>query len=410
MARFKKRAGEVHSGAEAVAEHQTTIFDRWDNLTKRADNFVATRAEAQSPVQPAVKLFCIILAMMAMGLVLQASHAATVYSDPLEFRKEIFKQASFRVIALCVLLVSYRFGPNRLRALLPFAVVASALMLIACWIPGIAAPKNGSHRWIHIPGTEMTLQASELARVFVVLWVADRCTRLGSRLGDLKYGVTPILGMCAVFFVLIGAETDLGGALVFLAVFLSTWIVGGASKKHSMSLAALGGAGFFVGISSVDYIRKRMDVFFGNSQNDQVSSSIEALGSGQILGNGLGQGQWRTSGMPYQDSDYIFALVGEELGFVGMALCISLILAFLWFSLRLVITIRDRYCALAAFGLLLSVGLQAMLHMQVVTGLAPPKGITLPFISDGGTSLVVSSLAVGLALGAARLSQSTRSL
>ena len=112
----------------------------------------------------------------------------------------------------------------------------------------------------------------------------------------------------------------------------------------------------------------------------------------------------RNDGVPYLESDYVFGLVGEELGLLGMWLVLALLVAFLWFSLRLVLSVPDRYQALAAFGLLVSVGLQAMLHVQVVAGLAPPKGMTLPFVSDGGTSLIVSSLAVGLALGAARRS------
>jgi cell division protein FtsW len=116
----------------------------------------------------------------------------------------------------------------------------------------------------------------------------------------------------------------------------------------------------------------------------------------------MAQGEFRNVGLPYQNSDYVYSLVGEEFGLLGMLLTTGLVLAFVWFSLRLVLSIKDRFSALAAFGLLLSVGLQAMIHMQVVTELAPPKGMTLPFISHGGTSLIVSALAVGLALGAAR--------
>jgi cell division protein FtsW len=129
---------------------------------------------------------------------------------------------------------------------------------------------------------------------------------------------------------------------------------------------------------------------------------MQADARGGLLGVGYGRGLYRNSGVPYQDSDYVFALVGEELGLLGVALTLGLFLALAWYSLRLVLSIPDRFGALAAFGLLLSVCVQAMVHLQVVVGLAPPKGMTLPFVSDGGTSLFISSLAVGLALGAAR--------
>ena len=119
-----------------------------------------------------------------------------------------------------------------------------------------------------------------------------------------------------------------------------------------------------------------------------------------------GLGDARNQGVPYLDSDLVFAQVGEELGVLGLVLLVGLYLAFAWYSLRLVLSIPDRYEALAAFGLLLCTALQAMLHMQIVSGLAPPKGMTLPFLSDGGTSLLVSCLAVGLALGTVPRSRS----
>jgi cell division protein FtsW len=113
--------------------------------------------------------------------------------------------------------------------------------------------------------------------------------------------------------------------------------------------------------------------------------------------------------VPYLESDFVLAQVGEELGLLGLLLVIGLWLAFAWYSLQLVVSIEDRYGALCAFGLLVSTAMTAMLHIQVAAGLAPPKGMTLPFVSDGGTALLVASLAVGLAIGAAR-GQGRRSL
>jgi cell division protein FtsW len=152
----------------------------------------------------------------------------------------------------------------------------------------------------------------------------------------------------------------------------------------------------------VPYIRERLAMWTGHVSNDQVSHTLDALTSGGLRGVGLAAGGFRNNGVPYLESDYVFALLGEEFGMLGMWLVVGLFCAFLWFAMRLVLSLRDRYEALCSFGLLVSVGLQAMVHVQVVSGLAPPKGMTLPFLSDGGTSLIVSSLAVGLALGAAR--------
>jgi cell division protein FtsW len=393
MARFRKRAGEPGQGA--VVEQQLGLFERLGSLTRRV--------EAPCPTQPAVKLFCLVVAIMGLGLLLQASHASTALADPADFRREVTQQSVFRVAALAVMLVAYRIGPGGLRRFLPALVVLSGLLLVACWLPGLASPRNGSNRWVVVPLTGLTVQPSELARVFLGLWVADRCTRLGPLLSDLRRGMLPILGVGLTVFILIGMETDLGGALVFLTVFLATWFVGGASIAHfTGSALTLGSAAILAAVTSLDYVRSRLETFLDQKQNDQVDASLEALGSGDLYGVGLGQGGWRTSGMPYQDSDYIFSLLGEELGFLGLALVVGMMFAFLWFALRLVLSIRDRFAALSAFGLLMGVAVQAMIHMQVVTGLAPPKGMSFPFLSDGGTSLLVSALAVGLALGAAR--------
>jgi cell division protein FtsW len=391
MARFRRRKGE----AALVCEHQMTLCERLDLL--------ARRVETPDPMRPAARLFCVVLALMGLGLLLQASHAATVYTEASDYHAEVLQQAKYRIGALGVLIAAYRLGPRRLQPLLPLLVVLSAFLLVSCWIPGLRAPQNGACRWIEIPVLRVSLQPSEIARVFLVLWVADRCSRLGDRLLDLRRGVVPILAIGLFFFALIGFETDLGGSIVFLVIFLSTWFIGGASLAHfTGALTALLGVALTLGAVFAGYIRRRLDVFLGNAHNDQVADSFNALGSGDYLGVGIGNGLYRNTGLPYQDSDYVFSLLGEELGFLGLALCILLMMTFLWYSLQLALSIKSRYAALAAFGLLLSVGLQAMIHMQVVTKLAPPKGMTLPFVSDGGTSLIVSALAVGLALGAAR--------
>lgn len=391
MARFRKRPGDD----VAVVERQLGLFERLDSF--------ARRAEAPCPSRPATKLFCLVAAIMGLGLLLQASHASTALADPADFRAEVLQQAVFRVAALAVILVAQRIGPRGLRPLLPALVVLSLFLLLACWIPGLASPRNGSNRWVVVPFTGLTIQPSELARVLLAVWVADRCTRLGPLLSDVRRGTLPILGVGLAVFVLIGLETDLGGGLVFLGVFLATWFVGGASvAQFTGSGLALGSGALLLAMTSLDYVRSRVANFLGDEQNDQVDASRDALGSGDLYGVGLGQGGWRTSGMPYQDSDYVASLLGEELGFLGVALVVGMVLAFLWFALRLVLSIRDRFAALSAFGLLLGVALQAVIHLQVVTGLAPPKGMSFPFLSDGGTSLLVSALAVGLALGAAR--------
>lgn len=392
MSRFRRRAAP-EGGAVLPRERQLTLWERLDSL--------AQRVETIDPKQPALALFWCVLALIGIGILLQANHAATTQA-PEAFWANLWSQLGFRMAAVVALIAGIRIGPARLRRYVPALTVFAIVLLVLVYVPGIAATKNGARRWIAIPFLHFTFQPSELARIVLILWVADRCLKLGPRVEDLRRGVLPMLKVGLLCFVLILCETDLGGALLFLLCFLATMWVGGARPIHVYGpLFAAGGIAFISVITFVGYIRQRIEMWLGSATNDQVQRSTEAIASGDLLGVGLGHGLFRNARVPYLESDYVFALTGEELGLFGMWIVLGLFLAFLWFALRYVLSIRDRFDALCAFGLLLSVGLQAMVHAQVVTGLAPPKGMPLPFLSHGGTSLVVSSLAVGLALGAA---------
>jgi cell division protein FtsW len=331
---------------------------------------------------------------------LQASHAATTLS--LEaFAREMRSPSGFRAACEALMLLAYRGWPSGLRRFVPHLVVASFLLLVLVFIEPFAAMRNGAHRWVDLFG--VSFQPSELARIAVVLWVADRCVCLGHLVYDVRRGVLPMLALALALFLLVLIETDLGGSMLLLICALSTMWVGGARLLPvGAALVTVGGGAIVAAGACVPYMRDRLGMWLGQVQNDQVARTLDALSSGGWTGAGLGHGAFRNAGVPHLESDYVFALVGEELGQLGVWLVIGLFCAFLWFSLRLVLSLRERYAALASFGLLVSVGLQAMVHVQVVSGLAPPKGMTLPFLSDGGTSLIVSSLAVGLALGAAR--------
>lgn len=389
------RARTAIASAPAKVGEQLTITGFLDNL--------ARKAEVHDPMRPAMRLFLVVLALSGLGFLMQAAFTATTHT-PEEFVGELRSQVLFRVLSVGVMLLAFRLGPAGLRRLLPHLVVLSALLLLLVFVEPFRAARNGAFRWVEFPlGARLTFQPSELARIVIVLWVADRCVKLGPRVFDLRRGVLPMLMLALVFFLLVLVETDLGGSMLLLICALSTMWVGGARMLPvGASLVAIGGGAITAAGLFVPYMRNRIAMWFGQVDNGQVAGTLKALSSGDLFGAGYGQGGFRNDGVPYLESDYVFALVGEELGVFGMWIVLACWLAFLWFALRLVLSLRERYQALATFGLLLSVALQAMVHVQVVAGLAPPKGMTLPFLSDGGTSLIVSSFAVGLALGAAR--------
>ncbi len=374
-------------------ERQNTFWEWTEGL--------ARRAEAYDPTAPALGLFLITLALLGLGLLIQVGHAATVGAAD-GFQDELALQAWLRVGGLVLLLLAARLGPSGARPFVPALTLIAGLLLVAVFLPEpLGVERNGSNRWIGFLGR--TFQPSELARLVIVLWIADRCVRLGALVRDGRRGLLPMLCLVLLFFALIAAETDLGGALLFLCCALATLWVGGARWTHVFgSLGTFAGAILLVAFAAVPYVQRRVAVFLGHHKNQQVENSLEAIARGDVLGLGLGAGTARNEGVPYLDSDFVFAQIGEELGLVGLCLVLFLFAAFAWFSLRLVLSLENRYEALVAFGLLFSTALQAMLHVQVVSGLAPPKGMNLPLVSDGGSSLCVTCIAIGLSLGAAR--------
>ncbi len=347
-------------------------------------------------------LFFVVLALMALGLLIQISHASTTLPRA-EFAQEVKVLVSYRLGGLGVIALMAWLGPRGIAPILPLMLAVVLFLLIAVYIPGLQEEVNGSRRWVRLPGFPMTLQPSELARVVGVLWVAWRCSLLGDSLRDGRRGYLPMLAMGGLMAGLILAEPDLGGTLLFLVCYLVVLFVGGARWVHmGLSAAAMLAGCMIVAATAFHYVRERLAIWLGDSANDQVSRAMEAIASGDGLGVGIGQGEFRNQSLQYMQTDYVFSQVGEELGLAGSLLVIGLFLALLFHSHRLVGALRDRFCALAAFGLLASVVLQAMLHLQVVTGLAPPKGMNLPFVSDGGSALLATCFAVGIALGAAR--------
>jgi len=357
-------------------------------------------ARPSSPERPAFGLFATVSFLLAFGLIVQVGHAATVRSLA-DFRSEVLEQVGVRMLGIVALLVAARVGPAGVRRFIPFAAVAALILLILCYVPGVGLSINGSRRWVALG--PVTFQPSELARIVVVLWVANHCVLYGERLQQLVRSVLPILGWTLVYFLLVYFERDVGGAILLLLCVLSTLWVGGARTGHvGLFLTLTAPVALVWGVLTAPHVRHRILTFLGLAENDQVSESAQAIADGGFLGVGYTHGVTRVRNVPHLESDFVLAQIGEEFGWLGMAVVVLLFASFAWFALQLVLSIRDRYAALCAFGLCISTALQALIHIEVVAGLGPPKGMPLPFVSNGGSSLLVSCLAVGLALGAAR--------
>jgi cell division protein FtsW len=399
MARFRRKP-VASAGAAVPREEQLSLVTMFQEQILRVRERMGAESTKDDPRALATRMFLVVLALSGVGLILQLSHASTTMA-PDGFWHSTLMQLVLRLGSLGALLVGLQLGPQGLRRWLGPLFGLSVVLLALCYVPGVGVEVNGARRWIETGFGKF--QPSELARVVGLLWLADRVSGIRPPVRMFGPEVRPLLGVGALVFGLILLETDTGGALLFLVCWSLLLVVAlGQVRRVIGPFAALGLAGAASAFALSPYVRKRFGDWFDPSGNPQVQDAMHALASGDVFGVGVGQGLWRNARTPHLESDYIYAMVGEELGLFGMLLVAGLFATLLFLGLRYVLCIKDRYAALAGFGLLLSVVVQAMIHMQVAVQLAPPKGMTLPFLSHGGTALLVSSFAMGVVLGAAR--------
>jgi cell division protein FtsW len=278
--------------------------------------------------------------------------------------------------------------------------------LVAVLIPGVGTTINGAHRWIN-PGLPLGFQPSELAKIALCVWAAAYCERNAARMGSLVHGfLVPcaVVGMAAL---LILAEPDFGTAVLIAGVCMAVFVVFG-TRPLFMVLAFLAALpALYKLVFEVPYRLQRVIAFldpWGDPRGSgyQLIQSKIAIGSGGFLGLGLGAGHQKAGFLPGGENDFIFSIIGEELGFIGCLAVILLFLAVLWEALKVVTRSRDDFSYALSLGLAMLLGSQAAAHIAVVTGSVPTKGLSLPFVSAGGSSLLASMLAAGILVNIAR--------
>lgn len=289
-------------------------------------------------------------------------------------------------------------------------VAVSVVLLVLVLVPGIGTPRNNSWRWfeVHIGSVELTFQPSELAKWSVILFLAAYAVWRRERLREFWRGFVPGLGILLVVVGLIGKE-DFGTAFLVMSMGAIVLLAGGARWWHLLVLLPISAVAFYFLVYCNDYRWARVVTFIegaegGHAQGGayQAMQSITAIASGGVWGKGLGHGTMKLGWVPEDTTDFVFAVIGEELGFAGAALVVGLFVAFLGVSLLAVRRAPDRLGALAAVGIAGTIGAQAVMNLAVVTGLGPTKGIALPFVSAGGSGLVVTAAATGLLVNIAR--------
>ena len=353
-------------------------------------------------------LYVVVLLLCAFGLVMvfsasyyYAQNSAKLNYDGLYYLKN---QAKYMALGIVVMIAMSRFDYHYLEKLKNLALIATLLLMLATVFWG--EDLNGAKRWLNLFNI-VTFQPSELAKFVLILYMASFMTRRAPQMGSFTRGVVPLLIIMCVICILLLLQKNMSMMMVVMMIGFVMLFLGGADMRHLVGLCLLAVPVFFLAASMETYRWNRL-VIFTNPWKDpqgigyQLIQSLYALGSGGLFGKGLNFSTQKLLFLTYGESDFIFAIIGEELGFVGCVLVIAAYFFLICRGIRTAARCRDRFGSLLAAGITSVIAIQVAVNIGVATSSVPPTGQTLPFISAGGTSLIIFMAAVGVLLNISR--------
>lgn len=355
---------------------------------------------------PDILLFAAVVLLLSIGVIMVYSASqVTAYEKLDDTFYYLKKQAMWATLGITTMVLAMKIDYwNYKKYAKPFLVTAF-LLLIMVLLPGLGKTVKGAQRWIGFGG--FTIQPSEIIKLALVIFMSYGLSAYNERLKFFAKGMLPFLIILAAACGLILMQPDLGTALSVAGTVYIMLFAAGAKGKHLIYLALTGVAAVGMAIVLEPYRMSRFLAFLDpwkdpSGTGYHIIQSLYALGSGGLFGLGLGQSHQKWLYLPEQHTDFIFAVLGEELGFIGGMLVIVLFLLFVWRGLKIAICSSDPFGSLLAVGITSMIALQAVINIGVVTGSLPITGIPLPLISFGGSSLVFTLLGVGILLNISR--------
>ena len=344
------------------------------------------------------------LSLLGLLMVFSSSTVMTASSEDFRFDPFFFlkRQGMACVIGVAALLIVRRMDLTRLRPLtsVPFAIGTIGLLAL---VMVIGPEINGARRWI--PLGPFQFQVAEMAKLALIFYLADCLDRRREKVAQASR-IVPALGIFGIMLLLVEQEPDLGTALVLAGVFMAMLFVAGAKLEHLGGMAAAGVMAVGLMIIAKPFRMKRLATFvdpMGDIQGSgyQLYNSLLALASGGLTGQGLGNSHQKYNYLPEMHTDFIFAILGEELGFMGTAALCTLYVALLYKGFKVAVQCRKPYLRMLAAGVTFQIALQALMNMAVASGCIPSTGVPLPFISYGGSSILFTLVSVGVLLNVA---------
>ncbi len=345
------------------------------------------------------------LLLVTVGVVMVYSSSAIIafkkYEDSLFFLK---RQILWTLLGIIGMIVCSRIDYRIWQRFVPVIMGVTIFLLILILLPHIGSEINGARRWFRFG--PLSFQPSETAKLAVLLYLSDYLVRRQEEIKELSRFCAPLM-IVGMVFMLIVAEPDLGTAFLIILVSTALLFIGGVRLRHLSILVLAAPVIFLMMVLGIDYRMRRLLTFFDpwkDPQNAgfQIVQSFLSFGNGGLFGVGLGEGRQKLFFLPEPYTDFIFAALGEELGLIGGIIVVLLFFILSWKGFRVALSVQDPFGSYLATGITLMFTLQTLINMGVVTGLLPTKGIPLPLVSFGGSSLLMGMISIGILLNISR--------
>lgn len=370
----------------------------------------SSRSPEQSGIDRGVLMATVVLALVGLIMVFSASAvvAGNRFHDSVFFLK---RHLTWLAFGFCLLLIAAHLDYTVWRKLAVPLLALLVVLLILVLVPSLGLMAKGARRWLRLG--PVSVQPAEVAKLVVVLYLAAYLAKKGTAITEFGRGILPPLIVVGAIAALILLQPDMGTAVVLGLLAMGLLFMAGARLSHLLALALLAAPVGMALILSSPYRRQRFMTFLAPWKDPtdagfQLTQSFLAFGSGGPFGVGLGEGKQKLFFLPEAHTDFVLALVGEELGLLGTSAIIVLFAILVLKGFQIAGRAREPFGRHLALGITLSLGLQALINAAVVTGLLPTKGLTLPLVSYGGSSLLVSLLSIGILLSIGRDRQGGR--
>lgn len=371
----------------------------------------ANRAPAYDPL-----ILWAVLALVSLGLVMVYSASAITaqekLGDGLYFLK---RQAVAAALGLVAMAVAMRVGYRRMARLAYPLLVIAAILLIAVLIPGVGTMAGGAKRWIRFPG--VSIQPAELAKLAWIVYLSYSLAKKREKVVSFSVGFLPHLLIAAGLVGLCMLEPDFGSSVAILFLMFVLLFAAGVRLWYLVGSVLLALPFAYHAIASSPYRMKRIVAFLDpwahrHDSGYQVAESLMSIGSGGAWGLGLGDGRQKLYFLPEAHTDFIFSIIGEELGLLGVGILVLLYAVIVWRGVRAALSASEPFGTYLGLGVTALIAFHAIVNMAVAMGMVPTKGLTLPFVSYGGSSLIVlmgaSGLLLSISAGSARVKNASR--